>query len=222
MRKSRLSLLWEKLFPQGTPWWEVVNKVFIALIIPGIALLTYISTQDPSITVDNYLALKIEVTINGAYRGQVPAEGSRKFELYNNEPVDIEWNIIRQNNTKGHPVGDMMGGSFQAVDINKRLPITNVNTNKEFFFFPVLSNKMNFACEIYVNYGKPSQKYVGFLNPQTKNVYTGYYKWIEASNVALVCKNGKLYFWGDVKGDRVADLNVQAKSGISILTLFKE
>ncbi|MBK9207897.1 MAG: hypothetical protein IPL71_06205 [Anaerolineales bacterium] len=64
-----------------------------------------------------------------------------------------------------------------------------------------------------------SEKYVGILNPQKKNVYTGYYKWADASNVALLCKNGQLYFWGDVKGKRVSDLNVQGKKRYQCINL---
>ena len=221
------STLLEKLFPSGTKWWEVVEKLLIAAVIPVIAILTYINTRAPYIIIDNYLALKVEVYINNEYRGQVPAESNKKFELFTDDPVEIRWEVIRQNNTEGQPVGDHMSGRFQAVDAGKQVPITNVNSKKEFYFFPVINNQTDLSCEIYVNYGKHSkdgkvdyQQYVGILNPQKKNVYTGYYKWIDASNVALICKDGQLYSWGDIEGKRAAELNVQGQSGISVLTLF--
>lgn len=211
--------LWERMFPKGISWWEILLGL-AAATGSIIGLLTYISNQSPHIIIDNHLTLKVDITINGEYRGRVAPDNSRKFTLYTDDPVEVVWEVVRQNNTDGKPVGDVMKGSYQSVGNGKNIPITNVNSKKEFFFTPIISNTTNQSCKIYINYGKPFQKYAGILNPQVKNVNAGYYKWVEASNVTLICKDGKLYWWGDIKGKRRAKLIVQpGGSGISNLTL---
>ncbi len=216
-------MFWNKLFPKDLSRADILIRLIIAVTTASIAVITFINSQSPRITVMNHLALKVDVYIAGEYRGQVQANSSRKFALFSaDKPVEVSWQVIRQKNTEGNPIGDIMNGSFKSVANGQDVPITNITTKGEFFFFPVLSNQTKYSCKIYVNYSKASEKYVGVLNPGAKNVYAGYYKWIDASNVTLICKDNTLYWWGDIKGNRVKELNVQNKSGISYLTLFIE
>lgn len=202
-------------------WWQAV----IAGIIPIIALLNYLSTQSPSVKITNHLGTKVAITINDEYAGQVGPKSSREFDLLSsaNFPATVEWEIVRQKNDQNRPVGSIMQDVIKTVDNGKNISITNVTTDKKYYFAPLLSNKTGLICKITVNKGKKGiEREAGYLNPYKSNVFIGYYEWIDASNVVLDCTNGQSWYWGDLKGKRIRELRPEAKTGITYLTLFFE
>ncbi|MCB9110651.1 MAG: hypothetical protein H6634_05335 [Anaerolineales bacterium] len=202
--------------------WESVGKIALALLglVPAIVLLiNFLNSRSPQITVKNELAFPVRIYSNEEYQGIVPGDSKRTFRFYSERifPIQISWQGVAQEDQNGGTVGENVTGTIELVDNHQTVNVT-YTSGKIDYFMPILTNKTDMTCRVFVNKGLPSEKYGGLLLPQAKRVNIGYYKWLVNSNVTLDCNDG-LHWWGDKNGKKGPALEVEGPNGQTNLTL---
>lgn len=164
------------------------------------------------ITVTNQLLLPIRVYLDEVDRGQID-DMTTKTYLLDSFPVKLRWELVRTSNANGEPWGEMMGATYSPFNEGTTIEVTNIIADT-FYFFPLLSNDTDQACEISINDGYSNERRLGYLPAHTRNVTAGYYTWLYNSNVTLYCPDNT-YWWGIRPGSPDKSLNdfVEPKSG---------
>lgn len=153
----------------------------------------------PTFQIENKLLLPIDVQIDGLAKGQVAAQRSKTF-LLNAFPAVVDWEMIRQTTSEGRPIGDEMGGVFDAVVGGDVLVVDNVIVGQA-YFYPVVSNQSNSDCEVIVNRDWENETVLEAVVPaNASEVELGYYKLFTNSNLTLDCPES-IYWWGMRPGE---------------------
>jgi hypothetical protein len=175
----------------------------------------------PYISITNQLVQPVNIKLNDIYFGTISAQASGSFSstIY---PVRVSFEVVRQTDPNGNPIGDYMAGSWEAVYQSQNLTINNI-IGSQYFFYLILNNNTNMECLISVNDGYISQTSPGYLTPYTQQVWAGYYNFFGNTNVSLHCNNDYIYFWGlrpnEENGTSIPIENLQNGSGLITFTL---
>lgn len=170
----------------------------------------------PVITIENRLALPIIVTVNNStpYKKRVESGARREITLLSEAdfPAQVHWEVLRNRNGEGKPLGEFLYDDFRNVDKEKQLVVTNViglNT----YFYPIIHNNTEHACEIVLNDGLSIKYIVGWSSAKRQTNITGYYKMAKNSNITLYCPH-QTYWEGERNGVRGHGLRVSPDSGV--------
>lgn len=190
------------------------------LILQGIIEIINL-TKQPILTINNHLALPVEVTINGSefHTYRIEADTSRMITLNSRGdfPARLTWKVIRNKNSEGQEIGELIALTDKnaiRIDMEGEVDITNIVGNKTYFYPKIKNNKDN-SCSIYINDGLAIQYYMGVSKPHSNTGITGYYKYASNSNVTLYCYGEISWHGVRNKVSSQEALNVQPQSGIT-------
>ena len=176
------------------------------------------SHRQPTITINNHLALPIVVMINdsSAYEYRVEANSQKTVTLLSESdfPAKLHWSVIRNKNGAGEAMGDALSGDYSKIDKERELDIVNT-IGADTFFYPTIHNNSNMECLIYINDGLTTQYFIGMSNPGKVANITGYFKYAKNSNVTLYCNNEP--YWHGVRNgvSSAENLPIEKQNGIT-------
>lgn len=147
----------------------------------------------PHIAIQNKLVLPIRIFINGDFEGVIYPDTEKLFVMVDFSS-NVEWNVVKQKNSDGIPIGDDMGGIWKDVQADEVLVVDNY-IDGSFYFYPILTNNTDEDCVVSINDDTSFEDEAGTVNARKANVGLGYFLLFSDSNVTLYC-NGIPYFVG--------------------------
>jgi hypothetical protein len=202
-----MSLLMTPLF------WGSVAGIFLLLTLRAIWPSTRIGagySSDPQvvtltpnpemITVINQLVLPIQFHA-GIGNTQI-ISGEATLEIPVTGTVDASYEVVKEHNTDGEPIGDDISETIVQVAAGQTITIDNI-IGAQHYFFPIITNTFADDCTVVVNEGLPSENRPSALIAGGRvRVWMGYYRLSNNSNVTLHCNDH--YSWIGVYPDQAA------------------
>jgi serine/threonine protein kinase len=199
----------KKATRKSTRWWVlggVLGVLAIAVVLgaiylinqgkePGAGQKSFLTAacNPPCYTLNNHLASRVEVWIDGESKGTLEPGATKQF-WHSSSPVRLRWVAMPLTNQSGQPIGSALENVIPQVENGATLEVTN-KIGEQLFFAPLLTNNLDRPCEISVDDGYAGEQRPGVLNPGARNVLVGYHPLFKNSNVKLYCGD-KVYFWG--------------------------
>lgn len=186
------------------------------------------NASDVQITITNRLAWGVNILVNGAVVGSVPAFETRAHHDRLSS-LELSWEL-NQPAPFGRELGDKMGGTFEAITSPSgeyKYEIDN-RIGDSWYFAPYITNRTSVPLLIEVNGGLEVENRCNCTAPaNSTNVATGYYRLYSNSNVRLWRSEsnytGSYRFWGTDSDGRVSSggklhEHTEESSGILRLT----
>lgn len=150
-----------------------------------------VRTDDPTqFTVHNELLTPIKVEFGIGWSERIEARNTADLRP-NSFPVDISWQVIRQINSSGIPIGEPMGNSITAVGPADWVDVSKL-VDGGYFFYPIITNNLDDNCEVSINDGLAYEIRPCIIPARAQSIGIGYYRWYPKSNVTLYCDQERI------------------------------
>jgi uncharacterized protein YjdB len=164
-----------------------------------------------TLVITNQLIYPINISVNGAVVGSVPAQSTRQTTSTATNIV-LSWELVRPT-VGGRPVGDPMAGTFNSVPGSTGTINYTVDNlvGSQWYFAPVITNSGGQNWLMGVNMGLTSENRCNcVVNAGTSNVAFGYYRLYSNSNVRAYLQSngytGQYFVWTNFTVDRGSGL----------------
>lgn len=153
-----------------------------------------------TLVITNQLLYAINISVNGAVVGSVPAQSTRQTTSTAANIV-LSWELVRPT-VGGRPIGDPMAGSFTSVAGSTGTVNYTVDNlvGGQWYFAPAITNSGSQNWLMGVNMGLTSENRCNcVVNAGSSNVGLGYYKLFSNSNVRAYLQSngytGQYFYW---------------------------
>lgn len=156
-----------------------------------------VSNSICKIEVWNYLLVPVKVFVDNKYIGTLGANSTQKYT------GPFKSKVLSFESITPYSAGLDLSGRFTSpISGNQTFQITNV-IGKDYYYLFEINNESGFTCDVYVDKGYVSEKYIGKIDSYDHNFRSGYFQVYHNSNIVLVCSNGGLAYFGQYEDKEI-------------------
>jgi len=156
-----------------------------------------VSNSMCTIEVWNYLLVPVNVFVGEDHVGTLEASSTKKIT----GPFESK-ELSFESITPYSSGLDLSGRFTSPISGDQIFQINNVIGENYYYLFEI-NNKSDLTCDVYVDKGYVSEKYIGKIDSYDQDFRSGYFQVYHNSNIVLLCSNGGLAYFGQYEDKEI-------------------